>query len=97
MRERDDVGWTCAGSGHELGSENCVPEDHYEGCGEQFGSLRWFDKHFIGRGSARRCATTEELLQLGLYLNADGVWKQTPSEADTERLRRLKEKRKATT
>jgi len=96
MRERDDVGWTCAGSGHELGSENCVPEDHYEGCGEQFGALESFDKHFIGRGSARRCATTEELIQQGLRLNAKGIWKQPLSEAGVERLRRLREKEKAT-
>ena len=44
-------------------------------CKEYFNSNTPFDKHRTGEhGVNRRCRTTEEMLALGMSLNADGFW-----------------------
>lgn len=79
---RSDVGYTCNGSGHPLGSARCVPEDHYDGCGQHFGSLSSFEWHFrpLPKGG-QRCATDKELRRHGLQRTGD-VWK-SPMDPDT--------------
>jgi hypothetical protein len=46
-----------------------------QGCKEYFNSNTPFDKHRTGEyGVNRRCRTPEEMLSLGMSLNADGFW-----------------------
>lgn len=46
-----------------------------QSCKEYFNSNTPFDKHRTGEyGVNRRCRTPEEMLALGMSLNADGFW-----------------------
>jgi len=49
------------------------------GCGEYFNSVHAFDRHRIWDSpTARRCLTTEEMVQTGMTKNASGFWITEP-------------------
>ena len=63
-------------------------------CGADFGGVTAFDKHRVGKHAflctpdrldGRRCLTTEEMLGLGMYINAQGRWSQ-PDNGRSERM-----------
>jgi hypothetical protein len=82
---RDDPpGYTCAG-GYPKGAP---------GCGQHFGSLDTFDKHFIktpkvdAEGfTVTRCATPREMERKGYHLSSNGVWKRPMDEERVKSLR----------
>jgi hypothetical protein len=81
---KDDApGYTCGGSGHALGSVFCVEDDHYEGCGQHFGSLAAFDAHRMGK----RCAEPQEMVAMGYILSDHKVWRSPMDEETAARLR----------
>lgn len=46
-----------------------------QGCKQYFNSIKTFERHRTGKyGVDRRCRTTEEMLEMGWLLNADGFW-----------------------
>ena len=45
------------------------------GCSQYFNSNYAFDKHRTGEyGHGRRCLTTDEMIDKGMSLNANGFW-----------------------
>jgi hypothetical protein len=63
-------------------------------CGLDFGGIRAFDLHRIGKHEylhstdhpdGRRCLTEAEMLERGMYVNANGRWSQ-PGRSFAERL-----------
>lgn len=80
----DPPGYTCSG-GYPKGTP---------GCGQHFGSLAAFDKHFIKTGrkepdgyETTRCATPKEMTRKGYVLSDNLVWKAPMDEAVMARLR----------
>jgi hypothetical protein len=70
------------------------PLNYCATCGRDFGGTRAFDLHRIGKHAylhshehpdGRRCMTEAEMLERGLYLNANGRWGQ-PASGLSERL-----------
>lgn len=44
------------------------------GCGEHFNSPSAFDLHRVGRPEARRCLSSNEMVEAGMTRNAGGFW-----------------------
>lgn len=44
------------------------------GCGEHFNSPTAFDLHRVGRPEARRCLSTDEMVEAAMTRNAGGFW-----------------------
>jgi len=54
-----------------IGQQNQCPS-----CGQFFARNSTFSAHRIGRfGKDRRCMTTDELVEAGFKLHADGFWR----------------------
>jgi hypothetical protein len=44
------------------------------GCGQYFNSTSAFDLHRVGKPEARRCLSTDEMVEAGMTRNAGGFW-----------------------
>ena len=50
-----------------------------QGCREYFNSMYAFDKHRVGKhGVDRKCLTTYEMTELGMFVNVQGFWVSGP-------------------